>query len=548
MPPNFDDAYQVYANGQLVGEFGHFVAGRVTCYQSQPRAFRLPADLRDGSLVLAIRMYMAPASMSGRPAPGGLHAPPVLGQAPAIFAMTNLSRNAVLLFAASFAVEAVILIFVICLVFVLFCLDRTERAYSWLGIECTTILLYSYTLVSLETSEWLSRTWGHQVLAVAGALVPVFWILFFAAWFRLDGRNRLHRILWPLAGLDYLCSATALSPLYSWMVHFGLPRWLFSLNLFSDTPLVVLLICVGYLGIRKNRAEGLLALPAILLVAAGHLPWVFTILNVPAGFHPFGIDVRFYQLGTMAVLIMFTVRLLQRYFAGQRDRDQLQQEMEQARQVQQILVPNALPVLSAFRLESEYRSARHVGGDFFQILSGQDGSLLLIIGDVSGKGLKAAMLVSMIVGTIRAVVEQTEEPLSILEDLNRQMCGRIGQQFATCLVVRIASGGGCVLANAGHLAPYLNGREMTLAGSVPLGIVENAQFELLSFTLEPDERLVMITDGIVEAQDAKQQLFGFERTAELVGRTNSAAEVAAAAQSFGQQDDITVLSVIRAGT
>lgn len=192
-----------------------------------------------------------------------------------------------MLYSSSFAVEAVVLIFVTCLVFVLFGLDRTEKAYLWLGIECTTILVFSYTLVSMETSERLSRTSANQILAMPGALIPAFWILFFAVWFRLDRIGKLHRILWPLAVLDYLCSATALSPLYSWMVHLGMPRWLLSLNQFSDTPLVVLLIWVGYLGIRQNRSEGMLALPAVFLVAAGHVQWVFNALHVSAGFQPF---------------------------------------------------------------------------------------------------------------------------------------------------------------------------------------------------------------------------------------------------------------------
>ena len=96
MPADVDDAYQVYANGQFIGEFGHFNAGGATYYQGQPRAFRLPTELRDGPLTLAIRFYMAPSSMAGKPAAGGLHAPPVLGQAPVIFAMKILSRNAVL--------------------------------------------------------------------------------------------------------------------------------------------------------------------------------------------------------------------------------------------------------------------------------------------------------------------------------------------------------------------------------------------------------------------------------------------------------------------
>jgi serine phosphatase RsbU (regulator of sigma subunit) len=237
--------------------------------------------------------------------------------------------------------------------------------------------------------------------------------------------------------------------------------------------------------------------------------------------------------------------LLHRFYRNQRERDQWRQEMEQARQVQQMLIPDVLPTHSGFALESEYRPAQQVGGDFFQILPSGDGGLLVIIGDVSGKGLKAAMLVSMIVGAIRTVVEHTHEPLEILEALNRRLYGRLTHQFATCLAIRIAASGSCVAANAGHLAPYLNGHEVDLAGSVPLGLVEGSEFELVTFALEPGDRLVLITDGIVEAQDSKQRLFGFARTTELVEQNHSAAEVATTAQDFGQEDDISVISVTR---
>lgn len=220
----------------------------------------------------------------------------------------------------------------------------------------------------------------------------------------------------------------------------------------------------------------------------------------------------------------------------------MKQEIEQARQVQQVLIPEALPSVPGFALESEYRPAQQVGGDFFQILGGDDGSVLAVIGDVSGKGLKAAMLVSLIVGAIRNQMETNSDPLSMLESLNRRLIGR-GNAQATCLVLRIASDGEVTLANAGHLPPYLNGKEMVMEGALPLGVTARAEFSVMQFPLQPGDRLTLLTDGIVEAQSETRELFGFARTHELVQQDRPAAEIAAAAQSFGQNDDITVLRV-----
>jgi serine phosphatase RsbU (regulator of sigma subunit) len=336
-------------------------------------------------------------------------------------------------------------------------------------------------------------------------------------------------------------------PLFGRIVPLAAGEWISTAGQLLSTILETLLLWVGFQGIRKNRIEGLLAIPAILLIVFGHLDWFLRAVNLPTEFHPFGILVRSYQPGTMLSLGMVTVLLLHRFYRTQRERDQWRQEMEQARQVQQMLVPDALPTHSVFVLESEYRPAQQVGGDFFQILPNADGGLLVIIGDVSGKGLKAAMLVSMIVGAIRTIAEHTHEPLEILQGLNRRLCGRLNLQFATCLAIRIAANGNCIAANAGHLAPYLNGHEVALAGSVPLGLIEGAEFEQVTFALEPGDRLVFITDGIVEAQDSAQQLFGFARTTKLVEQSHSAAEVAITAQDFGQEDDISVISVTLTG-
>ena len=120
-----------------------------------------------------------------------------------------------------------------------------------------------------------------------------------------------------------------------------------------------------------------------------------------------------------------------------------------------------------------------------------------------------------------------------------------GDAQATCLVMRIRSDGSVTLANAGHIAPYLNGEPVNIEGSLPLGMIENAQFSELKFSLSGHDRLVMMSDGIVEARDTEGELLGFGRVHELLSRNRSAADVALAAKQFGQEDDISVISVTR---
>jgi serine phosphatase RsbU (regulator of sigma subunit) len=132
----------------------------------------------------------------------------------------------------------------------------------------------------------------------------------------------------------------------------------------------------------------------------------------------------------------------------------------------------------------------------------------------------------------------------LLRALNQRLYGR-GGVYATCLALRIDLQGNVELANAGHLPPYLNGNEMELAGALPLGMVADTDFSTMTFLLNAGDTLLIMTDGVAEAQDAQGQLFGFDRIARMAQQTVSAAEIASAAQAFGQQDDITVLRVVR---
>src|ERR1700739_3324139 len=221
----------------------------------------------------------------------------------------------------------------------------------------------------------------------------------------------------------------------------------------------------------------------------------------------------------------------------------LEAEMAAAREVQQVIVPDRGETFPGYVVDSVYQPARQVGGDFFQVLPASKGGLLVVVGDVAGKGLPAAMLVAMLVGSIRATAEDSEDPVVMLRKLNDRLVGRTIGGFATALAALITSDGLVTIANAGHLSPYLDGREVELAGALPLGIADGGKFESKQFDLLPGSRLTFYSDGVVEAQNKKGELFGFERAKTISVRP--AAAIVAAAVEFGQEDDITVVTIER---
>jgi serine phosphatase RsbU (regulator of sigma subunit) len=189
-----------------------------------------------------------------------------------------------------------------------------------------------------------------------------------------------------------------------------------------------------------------------------------------------------------------------------------------------------------------------VGGDFFQVLPLKDDSLLIVVGDVSGKGLQAAMNASTLVGALRN--ELSHDPATVLNHLNHVLLGAASgvgagpnavASFATCLCARVYTDGTMTIANAGHLSPYRDGREMVLAADLPLGVIANIRYEQASFRLERGDRLIFLSDGVVEATNAQGELFGFERTQQV--SNEPARYIAQTAKRFGQADDITVVSL-----
>jgi len=332
-------------------------------------------------------------------------------------------------------------------------------------------------------------------------------------------------------------------PLYGQKIPVHAQDFLVPATTILKLGLGVLLIVVAYLGFKRNKTEGGMAGAAVMLAFVANFQTELQLIHIAVTKTVLGFRVSLGTISTTLSLLIITVMLLTRFVRSQREKEQWKLEIEQARSIQHVLIPEQLPSIKGLRIQSEYHPAREVGGDFFQILPlDTDGSVLIIVGDVTGKGLQAGMLVALILGAIRVTIEQTSDPAQILAVLNHQLAER-EHASATCEILRISASGTVTLSHAGHLPPYLNGIEFQMEGALPLGMISGVDFPSQSFQLKPGDELTMMSDGVVEAQDSRGQLFGFEKVHEMMGKRATAEEIAVAAQHFGQVDDITVLQV-----
>ncbi len=285
-------------------------------------------------------------------------------------------------------------------------------------------------------------------------------------------------------------------------------------------------------GRGRNRAIG----AAMLLISVGFYLRIAGIHLELAWLRVDFFGAAFYLLG-----VLISGLLIRQALESWKKNEGLRIEITAARELQQQLVPLALPEVAGLRLNAAYLPAQEVGGDFYQVMEQSDGATLILVGDVSGKGLKAAMTGVLTIGAARALASDTIGPAMLLTRLNREMARSSKEGFVTCLCARITRDGAVTLANAGHLAPYLNGAELEVTSALPLGITVAAEYGETKLELAPGDTLMFLSDGVVEAQNAAGELFGFARTEALANK--QAGEIARAAQAFGQSDDITVLTL-----
>jgi hypothetical protein len=541
--PRINDAYQVYWNGNLVGHQGK-LPPHAYYYRDLPP--QIVALGQAGSGVLAFRVWKAPYFSSDSGEAGGLNGPPLGGPADAIAAYKgNLNYQWLKGRLFGFAIQ-LIYGFIALLGFVSWLRNRTRRVLFWMSAWACALLLSSFfTGLRLPFTSAFSNGIQQPLLSIAD--ISIWFLLLYLL--ELDRNPRLSRWTRILAGISIFCGvADGVLLLLDWsgpqvtMLQIADALLTLPTMLIEAYPLVLIGFAIGK---RLDAARWLMAILGALT-------------QLTLGFQNFtGQGQRFthWTISRKAsvlsplefiLLLISIVYAVYRYSVEQSERQAaLEQEFKSAQELQQVLIPETLPSLEGYAVTSAYRPAQQVGGDFFQLIAQPDGSALLVLGDVSGKGLKAAMTVSLIVGTIRTVADTVDDPAQVLSILNRRLYGRLKDGFVTCVALRLTAEGEGVLANAGHPAPFLNREELNLPGALPLGLDLHAEYENLRFHLAVGDRLTLYTDGLLEARNPAGDLFSFERLRALIATQPDAKQATDAAVAFGQDDDITVLTLTR---
>ena len=555
--PPVDDAYEVYWNGRKIGDFGKLPPHGWWWRHPRGVVYAMGAAPLNG--VLALRVWKAPLASDEQFWGGGLHAAPLIGS-PAVLTMrpnfAQMKSEDIMLprfvFAGALFITGIIAL-------LLYLRERRNLVYLWLGLLLIGNFLWctqGMSPVNFGLTNFVSLCQNGLVLSLQDISL---WMLLLTL-FGLHRQSAWKRSTVALVVL-YLAARVVDLTLKAFWESAGAGMQVADIMAAAITALTpIYLLVIVIVGVRRRASRALLPIALTAAIYGSYnmvvnassvgirythieLPWYQLNPGIPLGPYQFGIPAI---LNTMLFLVLlFTVARVQ---ARERRRQlHVESEIASAHEVQDVLIPADLPAIPGFAISSVYKPAAEVGGDFYQVIPlgelEDEPRALIVLGDVSGKGLKAAMTVSLIVGTVRTLAEFTSDPAEILTRLNHRLLGRTRGGFATCTALLIEPGGRTTIANAGHLAPFRAGREIDLPGSLPLGLAADEQYESITIHLQAGEALTLLTDGVLEARGPRGELYGYDRLSTLMQAQPTVQQIVDAACSFGQDDDITVLSV-----
>lgn len=534
------EVYEIYVDGVSIGRFGRWLPGPASPFDRNLAFVIPPAVIRGPVVHIAIRawtgktstglfpFYISGASRFIRPPELGVRS--TVDDRTLLYTYQGIVRNLpwnICLFSMGVAG---------CIALVLFSAQHDHKEYLLLGIYGVGSALDPLVGGILAASDSVMRR------SIAPVIVAFFYVFFLAAGLAFLARLTPHLRRWLSLGA-VIYSLSGLAAAYGMYTQAGYTNMAFWSIV---TGLPIFFFFVGAIGLFLERKPGSFAIAVSLLLFQLATAWVnFTgnfaenLLGVPdlryMPLGPFTVDIRavfqlFFVLVTLIVLCL-------RYREDQFHQVALERDMASARQMQEMLLGHNSTPVDGFAVEAVYLPAHEVGGDFYRTVPFADGSLLVVVGDVSGKGLNAAMLVAAVLGSLAN--ETHRNPASLLGYLNRAVSGRTGGGFITACCARLYPEGRIVVANAGHIAPYLNNRELQVESGLPLGVTLEASYS--ETEVEAAGTLTFISDGVVEARDKSGRLLGFDRMVDLTSQ--SATEIANVAQRWGQEDDITVLRV-----
>jgi sigma-B regulation protein RsbU (phosphoserine phosphatase) len=537
-----ETGYQLFVDGRLAGSFGPILSS--VNYAGSSRAF--PMSSNAGALQaagasprifhIAIRAWHLPTWADY--VPGGFWSGSYFGDSLLIAQQAKTDRSLQWNGLVNEYTYAVLGTLVGLVVLVLFYIRREQREYLWFAllllanaIDIGLIISRQLALIPLPVFDFIDGS------VQSGALFAAM------AFFSVVLRTLRSKTWWFVATLLLLSPPTVFLYVFG-ISSVGFASLIVALSVLPAT--VWILATLIKRSLQRDRDALILLVPTLLWQG---LPFINSILLItwqvgwqrwapqwlaPVLTKPF-VLMPGPVVGTIFIfaLLLFLIR---RFAIARQEETRLASEFESARNIQSLLFPAKPPITPSFAVESVYLPASEVGGDFFQIMPAADDSLLIVVGDVSGKGLKAAMTVSAIVGALRGCA--VRKPAEVLAHLNLVLCGQI-TGFVTCTAALISTDGNLTLANAGNLSPYRNGQELEVESGLPLGITPDVHYSETAFQLNLGDSLTFVSDGVVEATNERHELFGFDRTQAISNQ--SASIIAEAARQFGQEDDITVL-------
>ena len=524
-------AYEVFANGVKIGSFGGRLDAIAGQHFTRLEGFALPKG--EPAIVIAIRSseWLANFGVQAGPPAAGVS---WIGTAEAIDLKLTSARF--------IRLERSLWMRVLCaglgfggLFFVMLALTRTgDREFLWCGLLLLASMLNRLYQIP-NALPFASRVTVGILNDISQSAWLVCWVLLLSAIFR----NRASKWVWIVAGIYIGIYNIFLFESHVEWVRFHSQHLRSLMIAVSLVAIPLIYYLLGWRGRKPSKSEWFTHFTLLAYLATNSFQNLAGVFNFGPHLRSSlddSLDLSYVVLRSPILLLFFAMGLIlsRRKAETERERARLQQEMSAAAEVQALLLPGA----AGDGVEAVYLPASEVGGDFYQVYETSEGARIVLVGDVSGKGLKAAMLVSVAVGIVRN--EKSSSPAAILAALNAGLIGRSGGGFVTCCCARFDADGSATIANAGHPSPYCDGREVEVEAGLPLGIAPGVQY---AESIMRGERFTLVSDGVVEAENGQRELFGFDRTREISGR--SAQEIAQAAQAWGQNDDITVVTVRR---
>jgi hypothetical protein len=542
--PRILSSYQIFADGERIGKFGD-LPPQPRIVNGYNQIFPLPSNnsSQPREISIAIRVWHTPtpASYLG----GGIGSPPLAGNRELISNWKTSQNHEIFWELASSNILMLINMLAAATGLLLYFGRRNELEYLWFAIY--EFLTGADHLRGDYRSFYVTSWAGNYLLGMFLSTASWIFFLFFVTRILQARKDRLYWIAIASVTCIGLATFAHVLGIIPYQFRYGIAS-------IGMLPYFGCILTLLYRGTRRSIPDArLLLVPVAICYASWSLlliygtilvagyPWITGYFRwfLELSSWPFPFSVQ--DVADLLMLVSIVAILPMRFARTRRDEQRFVSELEAAASVQQILVPTETPSIPGFHIQSVYRPYGQVGGDFFQIIPLVKGGTLIVIGDVSGKGMPAAMTVSLLVGAVLTLAHYTQSPGEILVAMNQRMFSRSNGGFTTCLVLRIDSDGSLIAANAGHIPPYLNGYELPVETSLPLGLSDQSAYAETTLNLAPYTQITLLTDGVVEAQNPSGELFGFDRTASI--STQPAESIAHAAQQFGQEDDITVVTL-----